>query len=59
MIVEQPWSPLEWRAAWRKGWASEPGRFGVRGHWFSSDLGQGTSHITAWPIIDSLLYRLP
>lgn len=45
------------QAALWKGWAFEPGRFGVKGHWFSSDLPQVTSplwvmvssHVTAWP----------
>lgn len=43
-------------ALW-KGWAFEPGRFGVKGHGFSNDLGQVTSpfwvsvssQVAAWP----------
>lgn len=59
MIVEQPQSPRECRPACAKGWALGSGRFRVKGHWFSSDLGQVTSHVTAWPIIGTLPYPSP
>ena len=49
------------------GWAFQPGRYGIQGHWFSGDHGQVTSPtwvsvsscVTAWPIVYTLFHSLP